>query len=196
MKKDHNNFQILKTIEEDSSVSQRELSSQMRLNVASVNFALKGLVQKGYVTMEGENLRRTKYYITPDGMREKTKLAYKSFERNIQYFNEIRKDIESQILMATNGREIDIAIYGALELSELVYMVVSKMGCKFLGFFLEASRITNEKVFDYSVREITKLGNNENECLLLITDELSSDLKESIETRNVETLDLAGAYVS
>ncbi len=107
----------------------------MRLNVASVNFALKGLIQKGYVKKEGENLRRTKYYITPDGIREKTKLAYKSFGRNIQYFNEIRKDIESQVLIAINGRETNIAIYGASELSEIVYMVVSKMGLKFLGFF-------------------------------------------------------------
>ncbi|MHC4455212.1 MAG: winged helix-turn-helix transcriptional regulator, partial [Planctomycetota bacterium] len=41
MKKDHNDFQILKTIEADSSVSQRQLSSQMQLNVASVNFAIK-----------------------------------------------------------------------------------------------------------------------------------------------------------
>ncbi len=195
MKKDHNNFQILTTIEADSSVSQRDLSSQMHLNVASVNFALKGLVQKGYVTMEGENLRRTKYYVTPEGMREKTKLAYKSFERNIQYFNEIRKDIESQILMATKGREINIAIYGVNELSEIVYMVVSKMGLKFQGFFIEESKKSNEKVFDYSVQTIPQL-NNMSECLWLITDELSPDLKNSIETNNLEILDLVGSKVS
>ena len=192
MKKDHNDFQILSTIEADSSVSQRDLSSQMRLNVASVNFALKGLVQKGYVTMEGENLRRTKYYITAEGMREKTKLAYKSFERNIQYFNEIRKDIESQILMATNGGEINIAIYGANELSEIVYMVVSKMGLKFLGFFIGESKKINEKVFDFTVQMIPQLSNT-SKCLLLITDELSPDLKNSIETKNVEILDLMGS---
>jgi DNA-binding MarR family transcriptional regulator len=195
MKKDHNDFQILTTIEGDSSVSQRDLSSQMRLNVASVNFALKSLVQKGYVTMEGENLRRTKYYITADGIREKTKLAYKSFGRNLQYFNEIRKDIESQILMATNGSEISIAIYGANELSEIVYMVVSKMGLKFLGFFLEESNITNEKVFDFSVQRVSQLSNT-SKCLLLTTDGLSLDLKNSIEAKNVEMLDFVGSYVS
>ena len=54
-------------------------------------------MKKGYITKVGENLRRTKYYITPEGIREKVTLAYKSFGRNIQYFSEIRKDIESQI---------------------------------------------------------------------------------------------------
>ena len=46
MKKNFNNFQILKTIAADSSVSQRMLSSQMRLNIASVNFAMQGLIKR------------------------------------------------------------------------------------------------------------------------------------------------------
>ncbi len=75
MKKDHNDFQILKTVEADSSVSQRKLSSQMELNVASVNFALKRLIQKGFVTKEGENPRRVRYHITAEGLREKTSTA-------------------------------------------------------------------------------------------------------------------------
>ena len=72
MKKEHNDFQILKTVEADSSVSQRKLSSQMDLNVASVNFALKRLIQKGFVMKEGENPRRISYHITPEGLREKS----------------------------------------------------------------------------------------------------------------------------
>ena len=89
MKKEHNDFQILKTVEADSSISQRRLSSQMELNVASVNFALKRLIQKGFIKKEGVNPRRTKYYITPEGLREKTHLAYKFVGQNIHYYNEI-----------------------------------------------------------------------------------------------------------
>ncbi len=85
MKKEHNDFQILKTVEADSSVSQRKLSSQMELNVASVNFALKRLIQKGFVTKEGVNPRRVKYHITPEGLRKKTQLAYRFFDRSIPY---------------------------------------------------------------------------------------------------------------
>jgi predicted transcriptional regulator len=125
MKKELNNFQILKTIEVDSSVSQRKLSSQMELNVSSVNYALQNLVKKGFVTMTGENARRTEYYITPEGLREKTQLAYKFFGRNIPYYKEVRNDIESKISQAINGKSSNIAIYGANELSEIAYMVAS-----------------------------------------------------------------------
>ena len=105
MKKEHKDFQILKTVEADSSVSQRKLSSQIELNVASVNFAMNRLIQMGFITKEGVNPRRTKYYITPEGLREKTHLAYKFVGRNIHYFNEVRNDIEARIVKATGGTE-------------------------------------------------------------------------------------------
>ncbi|MHC4270333.1 MAG: winged helix-turn-helix transcriptional regulator [Planctomycetota bacterium] len=189
MKKDHNNFYILKTIEADSSVSQRKLSSQMELNVASVNFALKNLVKKGFVTMVGENARRTKYYITPKGLREKTHLAYKFFGRNIHFYKEIRNDIENRITKATKGIETDIAIYGANELSEITYMVVSKMNCTFQGFFLERQKITNEKILGLNVQDI-KLLKNDHQCLLLLTEEFPADKLNDEDTKNVGTLNL------
>ena len=145
MKKDHNYFNILKTIDADASISQRKLSSQMKSNVASVNFALNNLIQRGFVRKVGKNLRRTKYYITPEGLREKTHLAYKLYCQNIPFYKEVINDIEAKIVEDTKGKEIDIAIYGTSELSDTTYMLVSKMNLKFLGFFLEDSKITNEK---------------------------------------------------
>ena len=189
MKKDHNDFYILKTIEGDSSVSQRKLSSQMELNVASVNFALKNLVKKGFVTMVGENPRRTKYYVTPKGLREKTHLAYKFFGRNIHFYKEIRNDIEARIEKATRGIETDIAIYGSSELSEIAYMVVSKMSCTFQGFFLERSKITDEKILGFNVQDI-KLLKSDRQCLLLLTEEFPADKVSDINTENIGTLNL------
>ncbi len=195
MKKDYNDFHILKTIENDSSVSQRKLSSQMKLNVASVNFALKRLIQKGYITMVGENPRRIRYYITPEGLKEKIQLAYKFFGRNIYYYKEIRKDIESRIVKATAGTEISVAIYGACELSEITYMVVSKMSWNFLGFFLEGSKITDEKILGFNVQHLNLLKNN-NRCLLLLTDEFDANATSGIATtENVETLNLVDYYI-
>ena len=82
-------YNILKTIESDSTVSQRRLSSQMELNVASVNFALKRLIKKGFIRMIGINPRRIQYFITPEGLREKTQLAYSFFGRNLHFYKEV-----------------------------------------------------------------------------------------------------------
>ena len=195
MKKEHNDFQILKTVEADSSVSQRKLSSQMELNVASVNFALKRLIQKGFVTKEGENPRRVKYHITPEGLREKTQLAYKFFDRNIPYCHEVRNDIEARIVKATDGKKISLAIYGSSELSEITYMVVTKMGWNFLGFYLEDSKITKEKILDYNFQSLDLLKGG-NKFLLLLADKCPPDVLNDMGKKNIETLSLAGYNVN
>jgi DNA-binding MarR family transcriptional regulator len=179
MKKEHNDFQILKTVEADSSVSQRKLSSQMDLNVASVNFALKRLIQKGFVTKEGENPRRVKYHITPEGLREKTQLAYKFFDRNIPYYHEV----------------ISLAIYGASELSEMTYMVVTKMSLNFLGFYLEDSKITKEKILDYNFQSLDLLR-GDHKCLLLLTEKCPADILNDMGKKNIETLSLVGYNIN
>jgi DNA-binding MarR family transcriptional regulator len=189
MKKDHNDFQILKTVEADSSVSQRKLSSQMELNVASVNFALKRLIKKGFVTKEGENPRRVKYHITPEGLKEKTHLAYKFFDRNIPYYNEVRNDIEARIVKATDGKEVNLAIYGAGELSETAYIVISKMGFNFLGFYLEDSKISKEKILDHNFKSLDSLKGDD-KCLLLLADKCPADALNDMGRKNVETLSL------
>ncbi len=183
-------YNILKTIESDSTISQRGLSSQMEINVASVNFALKRLIKRGFIRMVGINPRRIQYYITPEGLREKKQLAYKFFGRNIPYYKEVRNDIEAKILQATKGKGARIAMYGANELSEIAYMVVLKMNCNFLGFFLEGSKITDEKILDFNIQELNTLM-GERHCLLIITETFPADMINYLETNNdVETLNL------
>ncbi len=189
MKKDQTDFHILKSIEADSSVSQRKLSSQMDLNVASVNFALKALVKKGFVTMLGENPRRTKYFVTPTGLKEKTNLAYKFFGSNINFYKEIRSDMEARIERAIGGIDTDIAVYGSNELAEIAYIVVSKMNCTFQGFFLEKSKVRGEKILGYDVQDI-RLLKGERQCLLLLTEEFPSDSLIGMDTKNIGTMSL------
>lgn len=183
-------YNILKTIANDSTISQRRLSSQIEINVASVNFALKRLIKKGFIRMVGVNPRRIQYFVTPEGLREKTQLAYSFFGRNFHFYKEIRSDIESMIVKATNGTETGIAIYGVGGLAEITYSVVSLMRCRFLGFFLEGSKDSDEKIFGHEV-QILESFNEVQPCLLLLTDELSEDF---ISHNNLDTLNLLNYY--
>ena len=186
-------YNILKTIESDSTVSQRRLSSQMEINVASVNFALKRLVKKGFVRMVGVNPRRIQYFITPEGLREKIQLAYSFFGRNLHFYKEIRSDIEFRIAKVTNGKEAEIAIYGVGELSEIAYMAVSAMNINFIGFFLDGSKITNEEIFGHQVQKLESLKEMQ-PCLLLLTDEFPADKICDKGLNNVDTLNLLNYY--
>ena len=157
--------------------------------MASVNFALKRLIQKGFVTKEGENPRRVKYHITPEGLKEKTQLAYKFFDRNIPYYNEVRSDIEARIAKATDGKDVSLAIYGASELSETTYMVVTKMSFNFLGFYIEDSKISEAKILNHNFKSLDLLKGDD-KCLLLLTDKCPSDVLRNMNNKNIETLSL------
>ena len=189
-RKELTDYNILKTIESNSSVSQRGLSSQMQINVASVNFALKRLIKKGFIRMVGINPRRIKYFVTPEGVREKTQLAYRFFGRNLHFYKEVRCDIEARIAKATNGKETEIAIYGVGGLAEITYSVVSLMKWRFLGFFFEDSKDTNEGILNHEVQTLESLKEMQ-PCLLLLTDELSEDF---ISSNHLDTLNLLNYY--
>ncbi len=192
-KEELTDYNILKTIENDSSVSQRRLSSQIEINVSSVNFALKRLIKKGFIRMVGINPRRIQYYITPEGIREKTQLAYSFFGRNFHFYKEIRNDIEFRIAKATNGKETEIAIYGVGGLAEITYSVVSLMKWRFLGFFLEDSKDTNEGILSHEVKTLESLKEMQ-PCLLLLTDEISMDKICDKGLNKVDTLNLLSYY--
>ena len=189
-RKELTDYNILRTIESNSSVSQRGLSSQMQINVASVNFALKRLIKKGFIRMVGINPRRIKYFVTPEGVREKTQLAYRFFGRNLHFYKEVRCDIEARIAKATNGKETEIAIYGVGGLAEITYSVVSLMKWRFLGFFFEDSKDTNEGILNHEVQTLESLKEMQ-PCLLLLTDELSEDF---ISSNHLDTLNLLNYY--
>ena len=192
-RKELTDYNILKTIECDSSVTQRALSSQMQINVASVNFALKRLIKKGFIRMVGVNPRRIKYFVTPEGVREKTQLAYRFFGRNLHFYKEVRSDIESRIAEATNATSTSVAIYGIGELSEIAYMAVSAMNVNFIGFFHDSSRITNEEIYGHQVQKLENLKEMQ-PCLLLLTNQFSEDMKCANNLNNLDTLNLWSYY--
>ncbi len=97
--------------------------------------------------------------------------------------------IDARIIEEINGIDTDIAIYGTSELSETTYMVVSKMGLNFSGFFIENTRISNEKIFGYSVQRLNRLQ-GDHKCLLLLTEEFPVDKINGLNTKNVDTLNL------
>ncbi len=192
-KKEITDYHILKTVEKDPSISQRRLSSQMEINVASVNFALQRLIKKGLIKMVGVNPRRIKYHITPKGLREKTQLAYRFFGLNFHFYKEVRNDIETRIISATNGSKTRIAIYGVDELSEITYMAVEAMRWKFAGFFVAGSKITNKDLFGHKIQGLEALKNT-GQCLLLLTDELSEEMLSDSDLKNIDTLNLLSYY--
>src|SRR5512140_2642707 len=78
-------FQLLNEIATDQPLSQRELSRRMGIALGLVNSYLKNLVAKGYVRIRAFPRNRFGYLLTPQGIAEKSRLAY----RHLSYFTNL-----------------------------------------------------------------------------------------------------------
>ena len=118
-----NELEILKSVDEDSKITQRELAKRTGLSLGSVNVLLKRLINKGLVKMEHINPRTIKYILTLKGMIEKARLTYKYI---VSSYNHI-VNIENKLLetLDRNKGDRNIILYGKKD--ELYDIITSKL---------------------------------------------------------------------
>ncbi|MBA3696230.1 MAG: MarR family EPS-associated transcriptional regulator [Methylotenera sp.] len=101
---DEYRYKILKTVEENPEISQRELAKELGISLGKTNFCLKGLIEKGLLKVS--NFRNSKnklaymYLLTPNGIEAKANvtlsfLKYKMHEYELLQveIDELRRDI-------------------------------------------------------------------------------------------------------
>ena len=90
---------MLRALEANPEVSQRQLSAELGVSLGGVNYALKALIERGFV--KAENFRKSGrkvaylYVLTPRGVLEKTSLAAAFLGRKLEEFEMLKQEIES-----------------------------------------------------------------------------------------------------
>lgn len=91
-------YKLLKSIDENPSQSQRELSKSLGVSLGKLNYCLKALMDKGLV--KANNFRKNPhkadyfYLLTPDGAEEKGKVTLRFLKRKVQEYEQLKQDIE------------------------------------------------------------------------------------------------------
>ena len=91
-------YQLLKHLEQNPEISQRQLASELGISLGKANYCLKSLIDKGWV--KAGNFRRNPnklqygYLLTPRGVEEKAKVTLRFLKRKQQEHQEIVKELE------------------------------------------------------------------------------------------------------
>jgi len=97
-KEDH--FQILRKIEKNKDVSQRDLAIELGFSLGKLNYCLKALKEKGLIKIENFKKNPKKinyiYVLTPKGISEKTRLTLNFMKRKLKEYEELKKEIKNQ----------------------------------------------------------------------------------------------------
>ncbi len=90
-------LKILKTIKEDPSLSQRELSSRLGISLGKVNYLIKALIEKGLVKVDSFKSATNKisylYKLTPSGIEEKARTTYYFLRRKLEEYDRLEREI-------------------------------------------------------------------------------------------------------
>jgi len=96
---DEYRYKILKLVEAQPDISQRELASDLGISLGKANFCLKALIDIGLLKVS--NFRNSKnklaymYLLTPSGMEEKSQVTMRFLKNKIVEYEKLRKEIEA-----------------------------------------------------------------------------------------------------
>jgi len=88
---EENRYQLLKLLEKNPNLNQRELAKAMGLSLGKTNFCLNALIEKGLV--KAANFKRSNnkmnyaYFLTPKGLEEKARVTLQFLKRKQQEYD-------------------------------------------------------------------------------------------------------------
>lgn len=97
--RDELRLRVLRALEANPEFSQRQLAAELGVSLGGVNYALKALVERGFV--KAGNFRKSGskvgylYVLTPKGIAEKTSLTTAFLGRKLEEYEVLRQEIEA-----------------------------------------------------------------------------------------------------
>ena len=98
MRKDDDQFEVLRAIDKKSNTTQRELSNSLGFSLGKINYCLGALKNKGLIKISNFSKSKNKikyaYVLTPKGIAEKTKLTLNFMKKKMKEYDELRKEMQ------------------------------------------------------------------------------------------------------
>jgi len=92
------NYKLLKLLDSNPNLTQRQMAEEMGLSLGKFNYCLKGLVKSGIVRIDrfktSDNKAAYLYLLTPKGINEKARVTSSFLKRKLAEYEKIRLEIE------------------------------------------------------------------------------------------------------
>jgi len=97
--RDELRLRVLRALEANPELSQRQLAAELGVSLGGVNYVLKALIERGFVKADNFRKSGTKgmylYLLTPKGVTEKASLATAFLGRKIEEYQALKQEIEA-----------------------------------------------------------------------------------------------------
>jgi hypothetical protein len=153
---------LLQAFDKNRHPTQRELAAKLDMSLGMINTCLKALVRKRFFTIQAGAKNHMGYYLTPEGILEKTRLSNEYINYSLGLYTKTKARIKAILLDLENKDVRTVAFWGANEIAEIAYLSLKdtsidliaviddgKCGSRFLGHIIISSNLINNIRFDY-----------------------------------------------
>ena len=92
-------FRVLRLLQDNSQITQRELSQKLGVSLGATNYVLRALLDKGAIKIQNFQASRKKlsyvYLLTPAGISEKARLTTQFLARKRSEYEALKAEIEA-----------------------------------------------------------------------------------------------------
>jgi len=115
MLSDEYRYKILKRLETEPEISQRELAKELGISLGKVNYCLKALIEKGWVKAKNfrnnQNKKAYIYLLTPRGVEEKSRVTVQFLKFKVAEYAALKDEVENlqreaAQIQASKGRRL------------------------------------------------------------------------------------------
>jgi len=174
-------LKLLEAIDSGQPPTQRELARDLNISLGLVNAFIKRLAKKGYFKITTIPKKRAKYFLTPKGALEKSRLTYEYIRYSVGFYREIREMLVKLFSRLEQEGVKKIALYGCGEVAELAHLFLQNTSIKLEGVFDQ--KPDGRKFFGHRVKSYEQLTSDGYEYVLLT-------LTEDIQTHFDRIVDL------
>ncbi|MBS30391.1 MAG: hypothetical protein CMG39_04435 [Candidatus Marinimicrobia bacterium] len=116
-------LKLLTTIEENKNISQRSISKEINVALGLTNSLVKKFVKKGFLKLKQAPMKRFLYYLTPQGLIEKSRLTQEYIKTSLTFFKRAKQDFEEIFKLIQKNKKQTICLIGTGEICEIAILV-------------------------------------------------------------------------
>ena len=120
--------QLLSEIERNPSVTQRNLAAESGIALGLMNGYLNRCVKKGWVRVSQVSPSRIAYFLTPEGLKEKSRMVKDYLGRSLTFFRDAKSQCENVFVDCQRQGWTNMALVGDSDLADIAKLVALRVG--------------------------------------------------------------------
>jgi DNA-binding MarR family transcriptional regulator len=158
---------LLRELERNPIISQRELSNRFGIALGVTNACLKRMVRRGWIRITNLDHHKIGYFLTPKGFSEKAKLTFHLISWTVKHYSTL-KDIIGERLLEMQNKGIErVVFYGVSDEMEIAYVTLQGLNLKLVGIVEDEDKMNRKEVFGVELMGVSRIEELRPDAILI-----------------------------